>query len=88
MEPLFCARQLVENKKKNKIRIYKFRKGLGFQSSKGCFFKRDINEKKVPKMYINLIQNIYIKALVLVSKNQCELTENFNTEVGVHQGYV
>jgi len=43
--------------------------------------------REIPKIYINLIQDIYEGSSTSV-KNMCGVTEDFNEGVGVHQGII
>jgi len=87
MEPLFCVRQLVEKyrEKNKKLCMVFIDLEKAYDRVPREVLRWALMRKNVPKMYVNLIQDMYEGSSTSV-KSRCGISEGFSIGVGVHQG--
>jgi len=86
MEPLFCVIQVVQKyrEKNKKLCMVFVDLEKGYDRVPREVMKWALMKKEVPKMYINLIQDMHEGSSTSV-KSMCGVTEDFNVVVGVRQ---
>ena len=87
MEPIFCVRQIVEKYReiKKKLCMVFIDLEKAYDRVPREILKWALMKKGLPKVYVNIIEDMYEGASTRV-RSLCGETEDFRVRVGVHQG--